>query len=616
MGNVADDTTFDEGDHLALPDVSIRSGQPAGAVDEEGDALEECVDFDAEDLDLPHIPMNSGLFPVGTNLTWHGGIHMAGVAGQPVQAMADGVVVAARLPQDDPEKPEFGSRNFVLIKHRTPKGDVFWSLHMHLQPLLLKDNDAAQLRCSPWLYDLQLEVTGAGGANLRPHPDTVSESDSPREASAGEIFAVLEERRKSDYLWYFVESQRDHARGWIAKTERVTVTAKVHGLEDLKAGKVVRFAHPIQVGTCVGFLSSPDPKTRPFVHWEVFSETLASGGWKAICDDDGDDVVCDAEALKKLINSNLPEAAFVGAMAKNLVISAYGDRQMVKRLASYAYRFESGWRVDWSRALKRVNPALAAVYGPRFNKYRFWQEAEAAGCDLPKGGKVYHYHPVAFKLVMFDNVKKAAASKVGKGNDPIWTNWPELANQNRYNSIILEAAKKYSIRPILLKSLIAQESAFNPKAHNNHGYAGLTQIGGAAIKEAGLHIGTTCKKSGTYRYDMASDERFIPLKSIFGGALIFSRKRSAINRLIFSQYSEPLEEDEKEKFYLAAYNAGEGTIRKAYMYCKQGNPTWDMLSDGKQKSYLWQAIPESWGKRDKHKEITMYVHTIKTRSGV
>lgn len=377
----------------------------------------EPIKVDPVAIAAPQIPMDSGLFPVGLNLTWHGGIHVTGATGQPVVAMADGVVVAARLPDKDPEATPFGSRNFVLIKHRTPAGDDFWSVYMHLLPVQLKDDDPDMVKAMPWLYELELATQGDGSTNFRPHPDTVSTFAVPRTVEGGEKFAILDQRQVGKYLWYQVESKKDQARGWIAKTERVTISRKIRNLPDLKAGKVVKFSQPIKGAACIGFMSSIKPDAKAFLHWEVFSEKLIPG-WGEVRDDDQNDVGCDSEALKKLINKGAGGGAYQGELTKEMVAASYKDKETLVQILSNAYRFKSEWFVNWEEALKRYDPASAQAQGPLFNLYRFWEDAEKAGCDLPKGGMVYHYHPNAFKLAMFPEPKahRAEVSVVPEGD--------------------------------------------------------------------------------------------------------------------------------------------------------------------------------------------------------
>ncbi len=206
-----------------------------------------------------------------------------------------------------------------------------------------------------------------------------------------------------------------------------------------------------------------------------------------------------------------------------------------------------------------------------------------------------------------------------KNEDPVWTNWNQgfgrnISDQNKYNNEIKSAAEANGIDPIILKSLIAQESGFDPKAHNNHGFAGLTQIGGDAIHEVGLHVGNTRKIGSNWFFDFAGDERFDSGKSIQAGAREFSLKKNAIDQNVFSNYDQELNEDEKSKFYLAAYNAGQGTIQQAYKFSNKKAALWDdLIKTPNETSPLFKAIPESWGKKDKFREIAEYVAHILAR---
>jgi murein DD-endopeptidase MepM/ murein hydrolase activator NlpD len=372
----------------ATAEARAQWAVPTSELDEESDGY------------ATQIPMDSGLFPIGVNLTWHGGVHLSGTSSQPVLSMTNGIVVAARLPEKDPEKPSYGSRNFVLVKHKTLQGDDFWSLYMHLLPILLKSDDQAMVDAMPWLYEMELTADGPGSTNFRPLPSTAGEFDPPRAVAAGEKFTLIDQREVENLHWYNVESLADGVKGWIAKTPRVKLTYKVHGLDDLKAGKVVKFNHPIQAGTCIGFMSNPDPAKPPFVHLEVFSEKLVSGGWTEVKDDDANDIVCDADGLKKLLNK-AGDAQFLDPLTPSTVLSAYADAETRIQMWVRSYKFKSEWAVDWEDAMQRFDKDVAKLQGPEFNKYRFWKDAEGLGCDLPKGGMVYHYQPLIFKAVMF-----------------------------------------------------------------------------------------------------------------------------------------------------------------------------------------------------------------------
>ncbi|WP_298314587.1 TIGR02594 family protein [uncultured Aquimarina sp.] len=84
-----------------------------------------------------------GFYPVGRLNSWHGGIHIEG-SGKEVRAIADGRVIAYRIPEDyypreeNDDKPKY-SNGFLLLQHDnyiSPKKQKlrFYSLYMHLMP--------------------------------------------------------------------------------------------------------------------------------------------------------------------------------------------------------------------------------------------------------------------------------------------------------------------------------------------------------------------------------------------------------------------------------------------------------------------------------------------------
>jgi hypothetical protein len=122
----------------------------------------ESEDAYLERLMAAHIDPNEGQYPVSTLNTshgpmhrWHGGTHIVG-NGEPIRAIADGLVVAFRFAQV-PENYEGLGRydtSFVLIRHTTETGEhtnvEFYSLYMHLasRSVLLPDR---YQQLSPWL---------------------------------------------------------------------------------------------------------------------------------------------------------------------------------------------------------------------------------------------------------------------------------------------------------------------------------------------------------------------------------------------------------------------------------------------------------------------------------
>jgi N-acetylmuramoyl-L-alanine amidase len=84
----------------------------------------------------------SGFFPVGPwgeYRLWHGGVHLAKRAGDPIYAPFPGRLVAARMGANSP----IGSVNFLLLRHQMTLASTkveFYSLYMHLADALKGDH--------------------------------------------------------------------------------------------------------------------------------------------------------------------------------------------------------------------------------------------------------------------------------------------------------------------------------------------------------------------------------------------------------------------------------------------------------------------------------------------
>jgi soluble lytic murein transglycosylase-like protein len=122
----------------------------------------------------------------------------------------------------------------------------------------------------------------------------------------------------------------------------------------------------------------------------------------------------------------------------------------------------------------------------------------------------------------------------------------------RYDDIIANAVLGCpGLEPAILKSLLQQESAFNPSVINKYGYAGIAQFGKPAAREVGLSLG-----------GINGDERLDPSKAIPGAARLLKIKAQRLGEMAFSRYGQPNGID-FWKFVLAAYNGGEGTVAVA-----------------------------------------------------
>lgn len=142
-------------------------------------------------LDLPNGAAPRGVFPVGQNLGWHGGLHlvapMNGAAALPVRAIADGTVVYVRQPSPvttvateplnyDPAMVGASRTDdgCVVIRHETEVGATgagvatsvtFYSIYMHLATVTCANQvvaGVAQQRATPFLIQRKDQIGTAG----------------------------------------------------------------------------------------------------------------------------------------------------------------------------------------------------------------------------------------------------------------------------------------------------------------------------------------------------------------------------------------------------------------------------------------------------------------------
>lgn len=213
--------------------------------------------------------------------------------------------------------------------------------------------------------------------------------------------------------------------------------------------------------------------------------------------------------------------------------------------------------------------------------------------------------------------------------DPLYTDWGFGERENLYNALIPDAiASKWAgpppLPPLILKSQIAQESAFDPKAVSPSGYVGLLQLGAEEAKSQGLKLEPI-------------DERTIPEKNVPAGVGVLGIKHGVVRNplglwdtpfahKVADYYEEKGLPSDRQIWYLslAAYNGGGGTVLKAMASAidRDLDPReWANLIgpvDDHKKSPLYAAIkdtypPSMWN--SKYREMSQYPIRILSRAG-
>jgi hypothetical protein len=142
-------------------------------------------------------------------------------------------------------------------------------------------------------------------------------------------------------------------------------------------------------------------------------------------------------------------------------------------------------------------------------------------------------------------------------------------NQNEYNKRVLDAVNDPKnpwpgFSPKVLKSIIAQESGFDPKANDGKGFVGLTQMNETTAKSEG-------KLSFADGDPRTQPDKIIPAtlrvltakaKALDVGATIKGKGGEVVKLRGFNYYGQPKEQD-KVKFALAAHNVGQGKVLQA-----------------------------------------------------
>ena len=293
-----------------------------------------------------------GLFPIGTNRIWHGGVHFkAPDSNAKVYAAASGTIVAARLGSDPTVEndPEYGSQRFILIRHC-----VYW----------------------------QQETDPAGEQQIRYSSDP------------GYFFTL--------YMHLAAPARIDGADTnnppWLNYWQRRNPGAD--------ASAVFCPNVPVSVGDWLGECGSY--RSTRMLHFEVMSkDEITVDPWNdpaRRAQDTTQNAICGVGAVGSFVQSSL------GSDLKTLdVARASRDLRTVKSC------HKSEWALEGPAALQPVLPDEAARQAKWIKiKYFMWVADAVAACpDLANqlctpAGMMWHYHPITFmefvnKLIQREN---------------------------------------------------------------------------------------------------------------------------------------------------------------------------------------------------------------------
>ncbi|MDY7548102.1 lytic transglycosylase domain-containing protein [Glaciimonas sp. CA11.2] len=122
---------------------------------------------------------------------------------------------------------------------------------------------------------------------------------------------------------------------------------------------------------------------------------------------------------------------------------------------------------------------------------------------------------------------------------PLYRYLSQHAGTKKFEAIVNQAAKEFSLEPALLKAVMAAESGFNPAAVSPKGAVGLMQI----MPDTAERYGVISDKKKTVQEKLSDPRTNIRLGARYLRDLI----------LLFPY---------KQELVIASYNAGEGAVRK------------------------------------------------------
>jgi len=380
-----------------------------------------------------------GWFPIGFNQNWHGGIHLhPKEAEQPVLAMFDGMVVAARFAK---MPGAMGDSNFVVLRHEIDipsvrKGVdnklVFYSLYMHLAWMdVVKPPDGDDP--IPWVRDLH--------ASQNDGEDEEAEKLLDEDEDEDEDFddEEEEEEEEEDDEGY----DPDDVDAQVRMLDRVLKSGNRAAFEREQIAKIPWLDAPIKVRSGdpigrVGLMGPPD-EWEPALHVEIFADK----GWDDAIDmgihrrffielepDLGSDLFVDNRQILALFEREKEKPGAHRVVSSESIAEFFNDDDPTtlgakRNLRMAITRHVSEWsdQVDWVQSLisseawgappedwkgtvKRFKKIVrqSGIFRQALMQvlpYVWLTEdvAEHIGLDVAEwNGVLYHFHPIHFLL--------------------------------------------------------------------------------------------------------------------------------------------------------------------------------------------------------------------------
>lgn len=365
---------------------------------------------------------HGGYFPIALNGIWHGGVHLESEKGTPIVAMADGEVVAARLASsEDQALKEFGSRNFILVKHilapkdtlppgqepeEGAKSKVYYSLYCHLNREPFETTNE-KIDLVHWLPRATTEYKVLKKFNFRSSAK-VADDNLLGSLAPDDMLTIMDDERihANGYNWVKVSVNSGDLigqEGYIALL-RGYLESKLGVDPDIVTkfdnGEVVKFEDlNIKYGDTLWFSGGQygdQHSGKQLIHWEIFSEeNLFEGleGWTAVEDTSANYNIENNDVLDLVT----PEGGFpperISPSTKN--VRDFYQSEQGSALRKHACKFESEWGLDVSSAIAALDTRWETEgLQEAIEPYLWWADAQSAGVELPAATLLWHYNPI------------------------------------------------------------------------------------------------------------------------------------------------------------------------------------------------------------------------------